>query len=318
MPRPPPDRPNSPLWAITCHFNPVRYESRLKNYRVFRQNLGVPLVAVELSFDGNFELCSDDAEILVQLRGGDVMWQKERLLNVALRSVPAECEKIAWVDSDVLFDHDRWADRACKALDHFAVVQLFKHIYHLPRGHTVRPARRTDSEFGEESLLSRVTQGRADDGDFRTVRQRQQATCSRGVAWAYRRDVLDRHGLYDGCILGGADTVMACAAFGRFDDAVRSHRMNERQTEFFLSWAREYFASVQGRVSVVDCDVFHLWHGRMKDRRYLERHESLRPFDFDPRRDIAKTDTGAWCWNTEKPELQEYVRQYFLSRNEDL
>ena len=56
------------LWAITCYFNPVGYRRRLENYRMFRQRLKVPLVAVELSFDEEFQLASGDADILVQLR----------------------------------------------------------------------------------------------------------------------------------------------------------------------------------------------------------------------------------------------------------
>src|SRR5262245_19902909 len=69
----------SNLWAITCYFNPIGYQRRLENYHTFRQNLAVPLVTVELAFNGAFQLHSGDADILVQLRGGDVLWQKERL-----------------------------------------------------------------------------------------------------------------------------------------------------------------------------------------------------------------------------------------------
>jgi hypothetical protein len=42
-------------------------------------------VTVELSFDGRFELAGSDADILIQLSGGAVLWQKERLLNLALK-----------------------------------------------------------------------------------------------------------------------------------------------------------------------------------------------------------------------------------------
>ena len=66
------------MWAITSYFNPVGYRRRLSNYRTFRADLAVPLVAVELSFDGRFELTDDDADILIQLSGGAVLWQKDR------------------------------------------------------------------------------------------------------------------------------------------------------------------------------------------------------------------------------------------------
>ena len=50
MPRP------DMLWAITSYFNPMQYQRRRANYRLFRKYLRVPLVAVELSYGPDFEL----------------------------------------------------------------------------------------------------------------------------------------------------------------------------------------------------------------------------------------------------------------------
>ena len=68
---------------MTSYYNPVRYKRRLSNYRLFRANLGVPLVAVELSFDG---LTEKDADILVQK--GDRLFVHQHG-RVEVRSKPA-------------------------------------------------------------------------------------------------------------------------------------------------------------------------------------------------------------------------------------
>src|SRR5262245_38284590 len=94
---------NGALWAITAYFNPARYARRLHNYRVFRRHLSVPLLAVELAFDGDFELHERDAERLVQLRTRDVMWHKERLLNIALQRLPSTCDSVLWIDCDLVY-----------------------------------------------------------------------------------------------------------------------------------------------------------------------------------------------------------------------
>ena len=99
----------SDLWTITSYFNPVRYARKLENYRAFRRRLNVPLVAVELFYDSKPELTKSDADILIQISGRDVLWQKERLLSIALRSVPDHCDKVAWLDCDLLFDAERLA-----------------------------------------------------------------------------------------------------------------------------------------------------------------------------------------------------------------
>ncbi len=48
--------------------------------------------------------------------------------------------------------------------------------------------------------------------------------------------------------------------------------------------------------------------------RYRRR---LAEFSFDPYLDIACEACGCWRWNTDKPVLHAYVRNYFASRNED-
>ncbi len=125
--------PRGPLWAITAYFNPARYQNRRKNYRLFRQRLGVPLVAVELSFDGRFELDPSDAEIVIQIAGGDVMWQKERLLNIALEALPNECEFLLSLDCDIIFQRADWCREVCRQLEHVPLVQPYALVHHLPR-----------------------------------------------------------------------------------------------------------------------------------------------------------------------------------------
>ena len=44
------------MWAVTSYYNPAQFKRRSANYKIFRANLGVPLVTVELSFNGHFEL----------------------------------------------------------------------------------------------------------------------------------------------------------------------------------------------------------------------------------------------------------------------
>src|SRR5690242_12714716 len=117
------------LWAITSYFNPIHYRSRRSNYHLFREQLNLPLVAVELSFDGHFELTSDDAEILIQKSGGDVMWQKERLLNIAMANLPTECQSVVWIDCDVVFQRTDLAEQILRELERAPLVQLFSLVH---------------------------------------------------------------------------------------------------------------------------------------------------------------------------------------------
>ena len=307
--------PYADMWAVTAYFNPARFKRRLLNYHVFRRHLALPLVAVELAFDGTFDLQSGDADVLIQLHGRDVMWQKERLLNVGFRHVPASCRKVAWLDCDVIFDSDEWIVRASQALEHRAVVHLFH------ERHDLAPDARTDcrptpnAEATAFSSIYKLAAGRAVPDEFKRVGAVGALRSTTGLAWAGRRDLLDRHGLYDACIAGSGDKANACGALGRPDDAIAAHRMNSRRAQHYLAWATAFSDSVQGSVGYVPGRVFHLWHGDLENRRYAERPSWLE--GFDPFTDIALDRNDCWRWCSDKPGLHTILRSYFESRLED-
>jgi hypothetical protein len=305
-----------PLWAITSYFNPLNYRSRRENYRVFRENLSVPLVTVELSFDREFQLDKSDAEILIQIRGGDVMWQKERLLNIALQSIPRDCRAIAWVDCDVVFDSPDWSDHALQALDGHALIHLYEEIYNLLRDGTLECARSAHPQPTSRSIVYKMRSGEMTLADLVGGFQVPfGATC--GQAWASPRSVLEKHGFYDSCIIGSADRASLCAAWGEFRAAIDYLRMSSRRAEHFLAWAKPYFETVRGQIGFIPGRVFHLWHGELENRLYAARHANLEPFDFDPKLDIAIDSTGCWRWSSDKREMHALVQRYFAARDED-
>ena len=292
------------LWALTSYFNPMRYRRRYANYRAFRKRLNAPLVTVELAHGPDFELTEDDADVLIQLRDGDVMWQKERLLNVALGSLPASCRKVVWLDCDIVFATEDWAEHVDALLERFMLVQAFSHVHHTG----------TDGEVvsKQPSAALAIASG---TNEFGRPTLRGPGSTNNGLAWGARRELLDEAGFYDACIVGGGDLAMVSAAHGRFDVATRS--MSDRQADHYLDWARRYHEIVHGETGFSDGTVSHLWHGDVESRRYRARHDGLKHFGFDPVDDIAHTPDGAWRWNSAKPGLHAYVRSYFDSRNED-
>lgn len=305
------------IWAITSYFNPAGYRSRLKNYRIFRRRLAVPLATVELSCSPDFELGEGDADVLVQIRGRHVLWQKERLLNVALDALPAECQAVAWIDCDVVLGRPDWPCVATRLLRDVSLVQLFHERYNLPPETLPEQATSLADYAVGNSVAYKLAHGLVPAevvGEGAIV---GRWGVSLGLAWAAQRRLLETHGLYDAGILGGGDRALACATFAQFDGLRNTWHANQRQSEHFSAWARPFHKAVRGNVGCVDGAVFHLWHGRKRDRRYIERYEGLRQFAFDPFRDIVIDSSGCWRWNTRKTEMHRYVSDYFWARRED-
>jgi hypothetical protein len=312
---------NSPagaLWAITSYFNPMRYRRRRENYRLFRRRLTLPLVTVELSFDGAFDLRRDEAEILLQLSGGDVMWQKERLLNVALHEVPRECDKVAWLDCDVIFAREDWAERASRSLERCALVQPFSRVCHLGPDWQGSVAPEQECVGRRPSLAAGVVSGLPAAACFaHPAPEQRPGTYACGLAWAGRRQLMEQHGFFDANIIGGGDRSIACGAYGCFEHEVEHHYLNARQRDYYLAWAQPFHEACGGQVAVVDGDLHHLWHGEVASRGLGARQSGLRRFHFDPYEDIAVDASGCWRWSSDKPEMHRYVRDYFASRRED-
>jgi hypothetical protein len=302
------------VWAITSYFNPVGYRRRLANYKVFRERLELPLVAVELSQNDRFELGPDDADVLIQLKCDDLLWQKERLLNIALHSLPSECETVAWLDCDVVFERASWAKRANALLDRFKIILPFSNFYELPRdGLPEDPDARRVTGYSSVYAIERgIVSPEVQRGNMRLTRHIVSGGC--GLA---HRAFLDRHGFYDACVMGSGNRAFMCATVGRFDDAIHYLRMGTGWTEHYLAWAKPFFAEVSGRVGYLDEGLFHLWHGELKDRKYSERHGLLSAIGFDPARDIAMDSNGCWRWAGSRNGLAQSLRSYFESRRED-
>jgi hypothetical protein len=203
---PPYSEVNSDLWAITTYFNPCNYQNRRKGYEVFRQNLQIPLLTVELSFNGEFHLEEGDAEILIQRTSEDVMWQKERLLNLAVEALPDFCGKVAWVDCDLVFENDDWPEAARKALEKYPVIQPFQYAYDLKPGLTGPDFAPKMCNPRCESYASLYCKRLLPEGLLKLPDKRSLGITP-GYAWAARRDLLLRHTLYDACIVGGGDGI---------------------------------------------------------------------------------------------------------------
>ena len=174
------------LWAITSYFDFFDRRHRLSAYHEFRRRLSIPLVTVELRFGGDFHLRGEDADILVRVSGGSVLWQKERLLNLALRALPGHAEAVAWLDCDVVFLRDDWPEALLQCLQDFEMVQPFRRYYYQHRGERLEDVP-IEPEGAFESAACRFTQDRFPEEAYRSPGLSRKLRHVPGGAWAARR-----------------------------------------------------------------------------------------------------------------------------------
>jgi hypothetical protein len=205
-------------------------------------------------------------------------------------------------------------------LDQHVVVQPFEVACWLPEGATSAP---DDLQAGDlADLEGRQIAGFAAALAQAPDRRRALALNDRywhtGFAWAARRELLDRHGLYDRAILGGGDLI-AAHAFAADTDFLRGRHLYLREIvpperRAIGAWGERVAEDTGGRVGWIAGRVCHLYHGPLAARRYVDRQQILRDAGFDPDTDLTADAAGCWQWNSAKPVLHAQVSDYFASR----
>jgi hypothetical protein len=308
------DRMSADLWVVTSYFNPCGYRVRRENFDRFlagMESVGANVLTVELAFgDAKFEL--PEGPNVLRKRSDSILWHKERLLNIAAASLPAECTKVAWFDNDIMFDDPRWLERTAKALDTHIVVQPFSSCNWLERGETGYPPSGGTYESFAHCFVRAPNLARA------TKYVQHGHT---GFAWAARRELFETCGLYDSAPVGGGDHLMAHAFAGGMIHSPCLKVMvgkGSAHSEHFWKWAVKARDLVDGRIGYVPGSVLHLWHGDLANRGYATRDRQLRALGFDPDRHLATAESGLVEWSEAAPaELRAWVKENFERRQED-
>jgi len=306
-------QPLPSVWAITCFFNPAGYTNKVTNFLKFSSSLanqGVKLLAVELSFDGSFQIPDGAADSIVRFQGtsANIMWQKERLLSLALRALPDECTHVAWIDCDILFTDPTWVSRCVEALAFYDVIQPFQTAIRLDRDQITLSVQPETLPIG------------------RGVGQREYSCCYRplsgeiphhaGFAWMSTKSFISNVGFYDRSIFGYGDYIMSSFFLGRNLRALRKH-LSRPLVKDIIRWSRRSASRGSILAGCIPGSILHLWHGDRINRLHGYREAWIRKHSFDPARDITEDSNSLLRWNTDKTELIERIQGMFLARREE-
>lgn len=304
--------PPKDLTVVSTFFNSEGYRSKVRALRAFRKSLeasGIPFLLVEGAF-GDSPFLLPSSKSVIHVRCASVMWQKERLLNHGIRSLPGSCRKVAWLDTDIFFENAHWAVETSELLDQVPIVQPFDVALWLPKGTTRFQG--SGIAWPGFAAVAQHHPGLFLSGDF-------DRHGHSGYAWAARRDVIERHGLYDLSVAGSGDHLMAHAMFGDLSSPCVTNSVGADNSfrDSFHAWAGPFFREVRSRVGFVRGAVLHRWHGDRKKRRYYKRMIGILARGYDPTLDVKVSSSGALQWTEHGRPLARWMKGYFSGRDED-
>lgn len=291
------------LYVITAIFNPWRYNSRSKLYYDFKKHIedsGAELVTIECSFGNRgYEVttCQD-----LQVKTNSELWHKERLLNLAIQSLPHDWKYVAWIDADLLFVKPNWVNETIHLLQHYSVIQMFSHAVDVGPNHEHLKTHTGILYAYRNSLMSQSS---------------KYDNLHPGFAWAARREALNDLGLlFDTAVLGSADRHMALCLIEKYAASCPRTLSIGYMKELEI-WQERCKKHIKKNVGYLPGTIIHNWHGKKVDRRYQDRWKILVKYQFDPEVDLKSDVYGLWQFSGNKPDMEQEIRNYFQCRNED-
>lgn len=284
--------------VITCRYNIAEYQRPEANFALFKASIQrqAELFVIELAYNQRPFRIPDATS---RLRTASVLWHKENLLNLLVKSLPQKYTTIAWVDADVLLSDQKWPAKTEKLLEKYRVVQLCS---------LVNQTRENGQLLKQEASIAQ----RLALADFKLDPGLKGHP---GMGWAVRRDFFDKVGLFEYLPVGGGDEANFYSFIGImpwFIFVSASQSLLGKLTQH----VKQAFQYTGGRVGFVSQTATHLWHGSLANRHYLQRQAILSDIDAD--NDIQPRQDGLLEWSdSASPLLRQRILDYFYSRTED-
>lgn len=307
------------FYVVTMISNPVRFKSRYELYKKFEKmvhDAGGKLITVEVAFgDRAHEVTSHCNPNHIQLRTIDEIWVKENCLNIAISRLPCDWKMVAFVDADISFARSDWLMETAHALQHYEVVQMWSHALDLGPNHEPIQHHRSFMYCYHENFCHQP-KGHGEGGKYSGDKHFWHP----GFAWAFTRRAIDRlGGLLDTAILGSGDHSMAMALVGLGQNSFPK-AVTKRYAYEIMRWQERAEKYIKRDVGFIHGTITHNWHGKKRDRRYVERWDIVVKNHFDPDIDLKKDCQGLYqleVTNHRQRRLRDEIRHYFRQRNED-
>jgi len=304
--------------VVCCYFNYTGSAFRYKNYNIFQKNIrkhNVKLLTVEFSPNGNFELNNRDADSLIQISDGDIMWQKERLLNIGIDLLPQNTDIVIIADTDIIFGKEDFVDVLCKNLEQYKVVQCFSDTL------VFNPLLELENinffKLNHDLTYNFCNSGISVVRNHLIYKSFNNKSSAYGLAWAFRYDVLKKIKLYDYNIIGSGDKLL----FGSLFDLKFRQEIAGVNITSYLEYCNNVLNEIKpSDISFLeDVTVYSMYHGELYNRDYVNRHNILTSHMFDSNKDLIDIPNKPFKFaNHVSLDLKNDIMEYFIKRKENL
>ena len=281
------------LAIILVYFNPNKSNRIIQNILLVKHSLevcNIPFYITELAFNDEPFIFKNTNNVF-QYRTSSYMFYKENLIYTALQFLPDTITKICTLDADIMFDDPKWYEIISNTLDTYNVCQPFNFSHKLNIDFTI------------------------ENTSFSCINSNTNSCC--GYAWAFKKDWFLKNGFFEYALIGGGDSF--------FYNYVMYHKMPHMYNNFYTNEYTTYLNSREKLPPVcsVNLNIYHLFHGNIKNRQYISRHhlfeKKINSFNITNMNELfIRRDDNIIEWNPKfKDVMNTFVKTYFMNRQDD-
>jgi len=301
------DKIEEKLNVIMVISNPCSFKKRWQLAKKFIKHMNefsndINLYICELIYENQyFQITEENNPNHLQLKTKVPLWHKENMINCAVNKLlPKDWKAFAYIDADLEFENPNWASDTLKILNGCKdIVQLFSHCIDMDKN---------------DNTMS-IFQGFGYQYDI------GKKYCNKGLdywhpgyAWSITRKAYERlGGIFEYSILGSGDYNIAMGLIG-YDKNINNDNHKSYKDKIKELTKNAYNL----RLGYVPNVIRHYYHGKKKDRKYMDRWKILVKYQYNPDLHVTKNEDGILVPTSECPqELLDDILRYFQERNED-
>lgn len=284
-----------------CYFNPIGYKNPKENLKIvldIYEQSKIPYFLIELVYPNQQPSINKATKVV---HANTITFSKENLWNLLEKEIPDQYSKIIFIDADIKFSNPNWFNLCSEKLDNYDIIQPMDVVY-----------RDLENKYTEyiEVPIQNCTYSVAHmielTGKASSVEHHP------GYGIGIRREIFHKiNGFFEYGFCGNGDTLFWMSISNFYSYSAGDFLLTRKDI------AKKYYKYKINAINytikigaVFDNMSIHLFHGTLKDRKYVDR----------TRYAIKNNQTDNFYHNEDgvlEMKNDDSIYQYLLDREED-
>jgi hypothetical protein len=257
------------------YFNNIYRKNNLEKFLFKYFNLNnLKIILVEGIFS-NQNALQDYSSLIYKHVKFDIpqrIWIKENLINLIIQNhLPKDAKYISWIDADIFFSNQNWVNDTISLLKDNDIVQMFDHAIDLKKDVFDISSSQDIMKLHSSYIFNIINN--------------IQGKNHTGFGWAINKKFYNKIGkLWDYNIIGSADSIIARSSVQSLTEECifKKHNLNPIYSKKYGEQIYDYYKKFKDtKFNHLNSSIMHLWHGTWESKKYVQRHEILKKYNFD-------------------------------------